>query len=705
MKKQFIVFLAIIMHLASASCVALAAEADRQTLIDSLTTGLNKCKNPIDSIATLYNIFDLSSRRERAGIGEQIYSTAISSGDNHSAFDILRNLANVYLGNDSMQSIIVERVQAMPDSHEKQSTEAFVKLSRSATRAQKSTEKERQKYLLKLISEYTSGNQGQDLTTQIEQLFKVCIYLGASSQSGALLCGYMDELGKLIEQIPDEYSPLRNMYYVQADIIYSNSNQSDKAVAAGKKLLGIIQQLEKRYKSAGRLYRNYDTSHYLIYRRFLSNYKHFSAEDIDKYYTAIKALAKRNEDIAADLADNQRVEIYFLMANGRYDAALNILKKQIDNPNQTAQLTNLLKLMVAAADSVGDQQAVTLSSLRLNQMLQEYIELNANEHYNELRILYDINKIKAQNLELEKEHNAAEAKWHLYITFLAGFTILILLLLIVRILKSSKKTRHLADALKKANAALQEESDNLRNTQRDLIEARNQARSADKQKTDFIHNMSHEVQTPLNTIVEYSQLLVDFVDEDKRQYLQKYSQVILLSCDLLKTLIDDVFDIAALENGKMAVNKQTVSFEDLCAMPLESINKYVNPGVKIIFERPDSKLPLLNTDPARVEQVLINMLSNAAKFTRQGSITLSCGLTDDKREAMFTVTDTGPGIPAGRENVIFNRFEKLDPEISGGGLGLHICKLVAKLLGGDIWVDTSYKGGAKFVFTIPVGRA
>lgn len=703
MKKQVAIFLlTLIGSIFPIKIEADASQTKTIAIIDSLRSCLSKCEKPSDSIMVLYNLFDISPRKERAIIGEQIYQASVNAKNNETSFDILRNLANIYLGNDSLQTVLIDRVKTFPESPERHETQSFIELSRCATRAQKSSEKERQKHLLKLLSDYTSHNHGQSLNSKIEQLFKVCIYLGASSQSGNLLCGYMDELGRLIDQLPDRYSPLRNMYYVQADIIYSNSNQPEKAIVAGEKLLDIISNLENFYHKNGRVYKNYDTSYYLIFRRFLSNYKLLSQNDVEKYYQSILSLAKNNSDIAADLKDNERAAIYYLMATKRYDEALPILKRQINNPNQLSRLTNLLKLMLVAADSVGDQSATMTASLKLNELLQEYIELNANEHYNELKILYGINKIKAQSMAMEQEHNASKTRWYVAITILSIFIVLMLLILVTYLFKSSRKSKRLAKDLQLSNKALMDERDNLRKTQQALIEARNQARSADRQKTDFIHNMSHEIQTPLNTIVEYSQLLVDFVDEDKRQYLQKYSQIILLSCDLLKTLIDDVFDIAALENGKMSICRQAVSMSEMCTMPLECVKKRLHPGVKVIYEALDEQLPLINTDKARVEQVLINMLNNAAKFTQHGTITLSYGLTPDKSMAMFTVRDTGPGIPLGKETIIFNRFEKLSPETPGGGLGLHICKLIAKLLGGDIKVDTSYREGAKFVFTIPI---
>ena len=133
---------------------------------------------------------------------------------------------------------------------------------------------------------------------------------------------------------------------------------------------------------------------------------------------------------------------------------------------------------------------------------------------------------------------------------------------------------------------------------------------------------------------------------------------------------------------------------------MENAAQYLHPGVEMVFANRNSEDVTVTTDRRRVEQVLINLLNNAAKFTKQGRVTLSYKVVGNMLE--FEVTDTGSGIPPEKAALVFERFEKLDSSTQGAGLGLPIARLLAGLLKGSLKLDTSYTGGARFVFTIPL---
>ena len=170
----------------------------------------------------------------------------------------------------------------------------------------------------------------------------------------------------------------------------------------------------------------------------------------------------------------------------------------------------------------------------------------------------------------------------------------------------------------------------------------------------------------------------------------------------MQNIVNDIFDIGALEGRQASVNKSPVSIHAMCRMAMDSVSSLANPGVELKFVSENDPDLVFVTDAKRVEQVLINMLTNAEKFTESGFVHLSYTIDRKESEVSFIVTDTGPGIPKGKEEEIFQRFVKLEKYSQGLGLGLPICRMIANLLQGSIEVDKSYDKGARFIFKVPI---
>lgn len=221
-----------------------------------------------------------------------------------------------------------------------------------------------------------------------------------------------------------------------------------------------------------------------------------------------------------------------------------------------------------------------------------------------------------------------------------------------------------------------------------------------QRKNMFLSNMSHEVRTPLNAIVGFSAVLTDedesFDDESRREF----SEIIKVNSFQLLKLINDILDFSDFENDNITFNIRTHDAVKLCNEVVETVMASRKLEVEIRFDT-DLSVLMLDTDDARLRQVLINLLVNAAKFTEQGSIVLELKM-DDADTALFSVTDTGCGIPPEKQHLIFERFEKLNDFVQGSGLGLSICQLIVKYMNGKLWVDSGYTRGARFCFTHPL---
>jgi len=239
----------------------------------------------------------------------------------------------------------------------------------------------------------------------------------------------------------------------------------------------------------------------------------------------------------------------------------------------------------------------------------------------------------------------------------------------------------------------------LENREAELIEAKEKAEKSDLLKSAFLANMSHEIRTPLNAIVGFSSLLTSA--EISPEEREEYSAIISTNSELMLTLINDILDISRLETGKIHFAYEDIDIPSLCQQVIMTTTHNRREGVECVFES-SYETYTLRTDVQRLSQVLINLLTNANKFTEQGRITLSFEVLEKEGMVRFAVADTGCGIPPEKQAKVFDRFEKLDEFKQGTGLGLAICRQIVMKVGGKIWVDGTYTSGSRFVFTHPI---
>ncbi len=241
--------------------------------------------------------------------------------------------------------------------------------------------------------------------------------------------------------------------------------------------------------------------------------------------------------------------------------------------------------------------------------------------------------------------------------------------------------------------------DNLEVSEAELRVAKDNAEEANRLKSAFLANMSHEIRTPLNSIVGFSNILA--TKELSLKNRETYCEIIQNSSDLLLRLINDILDISKLEAEKVDFCYKKCDIVPLLHRVLTTMEYSPQNNNEFIFNPRCASFELY-TDDQRLQQILINLLSNASKFTKDGKITLDFEIDEPNNRILFSVTDTGRGIPEDKREAIFERFEKLDNYVQGTGLGLAICKLTTSRWGGDIWVDPHYNEGARFVFSHPL---
>ena len=235
----------------------------------------------------------------------------------------------------------------------------------------------------------------------------------------------------------------------------------------------------------------------------------------------------------------------------------------------------------------------------------------------------------------------------------------------------------------------------LKETEAELIQARDKAEMMDRLKSAFLANMSHEIRTPLNAIVGFSDLLVETEELSERQ---EYIKIVRENNDLLLQLISDILDLSKIEAGTFEFTNGDVDVNLLCEDIVRSMGMKAKEEVELVL---DNHLPVCHviSDRNRIHQVISNFVNNAMKFTSEGSIHVGYKLKDGELE--FYVEDTGIGIEKEQLPHIFERFVKLNSFVHGTGLGLSICQSIVEQLGGRIGVDSEKGKGSRFWFTIP----
>lgn len=369
------------------------------------------------------------------------------------------------------------------------------------------------------------------------------------------------------------------------------------------------------------------------------------------------------------------IDARYLVATGEYEAALTAYNDFLQTEYARINHNIYKEALLEKADllvKMGNKEEAYGQYGKVFSYIKTSFEKNYPKEIDQL-----CTRFQADQLAYQNEHDRIVSMRF----YLAGITVSVLFLIFLLVLGWKKIFR-------------------LKHSQMRQEAMKEKAVQAIQRKNMFLSNMSHEVRTPLNAIVGFSAVLTDedesFDDESRREF----SEIIKVNSFQLLKLINDILDFSDFENDNITFNIRAHDAVKLCNEVVETVIASRKLEVEMRFDT-DLSVLMLDTDDARLRQVLINLLVNAAKFTEQGSIVLELKMADADT-ALFSVTDTGCGIPPEKQHLIFERFEKLNDFVQGSGLGLSICQLIVRYMNGKLWVDSGYTRGARFCFTHPL---
>lgn len=488
-------------------------------------------------------------------------------------------------------------------------------------------------------------------------------YSASNIQDKALI-SYMDALRYLPENNPQTYRLL-----VKISTQLQQMNRLEEAMEYVEKLNPLLEQNPEHplaipilienatyYISSG----DQDTALQYLHQAdsIYKNHTHEIAHEFSiNYYTAACYRA-----LAADYHDKEKADEALALYNQLLEVVSNN-KRSLEYRWICAEKIYLYKLLG-----------------RFDEACQIYKELySVTDTLASKSYIRQINALKAtyQVDEIELENKAQQNKMVVVLIFI-GLGLLTFISMLAIWLRRQKKV-----------VVMSTET---------LEQLRHNAENATRAKSIFLSNMSHEIRTPLNALSGFSALLTEEGLDDSTR--RQCTDIIQQNSELLLKLINDVIDLSSLEFGKMQFSIAEHDAVATCRNVTDTVGKVKQTQAELLFETSLEEL-YIETDDSRLQQVLINLLINATKFTPDGSITLKLEKQSEKM-ALFSVTDTGCGIPKEKQASIFQRFEKLDENAQGSGLGLSICQLIIEHIGGKIWIDPDYTGGSRFVFTHPI---
>lgn len=520
----------------------------------------------------------------------------------------------------------------------------------------------------------------------------------------------LQETQRMLNDAKERHDKLgRAMAYKQIGIIYLNMKQTEPAIEALQHYAELMKDEDSDFSSLSNIYyrmaKAYDYDK--LYEKELqvtNDWLKFLHEKVDKqkiaevrecynacYLTRAAAFVglKQFEEagLALDTAEHHAHLIktalslhHYYKMEARYHLALGNAAKALLYTDSVRLSTNekddhTEEIRAQALIMLGQDKEAALIYQNLYHDKDSVFSHETRQHLDELNTLFQIDELKTEQQRTKFR----------YTLIAASSIVLALLLLILYGWRTTARQKKANEELRIANE---------------------RAKVSSKMKSEFIRNITHEIRTPLNIVSGFTQILtspdMNLPQEEKKDILERVTE----NTDRITKLVDRMLELSDVSSEAVIERNDQIDVHELVsqAIDLSKITLHTRPGnpqSNVMFEFPDnvatSAVTLL-TNKRYAVPTLSQLLENALKFTSEGSITLRMMYTDD--HIRFSVEDTGIGVPADQTEQIFEEFVQLNSFTEGTGIGLTVARSIARRMGGDLWLDTSYSPGARFVLEL-----
>lgn len=542
------------------------------------------------------------------------------------------------------------------------------------------------KVISDLMKQYTTPKEcGNNIYYQIEREYA----LGMSSSlmisdAGKNLAieseSYFDNLLSLLSKLPVEFGA--NLLFCVSDnlfVTYFNIGNKVKAVKMLEVLMSVLAQYQELLKQKD-IYQNFDDIYSLYYEGLARSPEIIGKEKAKDYMMKFDEISRRPnglilslfyayEDYYKSLGDYHKAIIYG-------DSIILALKDSAFNETP-AVCSSIYKDQAQYYAQLKDYKNAYERFLLYDKINDSIINVEPKKLRQEMAIRYNVN-----NLELERtkllSHNRQIALMSV---------LLILLISIVWGISQRINIKKLQRVQKK-----------LIESNKEVLRQSIKAEESENMKVAFINSMCHEIRTPLNAITGFTSLLLDeSIDNEMKE---EFPELIKQNSDQLTQLLNDLLEVSNLNSSCAEFPVERADIYVICKQELEKLISFKKKP-NIVYQLDiEEKSCAIFTHITYFTRVINNLLNNANKFTDEGSIILTCH--KEGKQLVISVSDTGIGIPADKREWVFERFTKMDEFMPGTGLGLYVCRLIMKRLGGTIKIDSEYTEGTKVILTLPL---
>ena len=345
-------------------------------------------ENADDSIAALYNLFDLTKRYDAGVFSCPLLELSSRTMDYTIYLDVLRKVANRNARDQKMMDSLYEVIKEVPASDDQQETLIFIEVRRLQAMLNNMPKDERFRYLYDLVANYRD-DPSMPLYSRIRSLYLLTTVL-SKTVGGDIYDDYMDRLYLLIKELPDQLGPLSSLYFTQASVSSTLSGEYERGAAINRKLLSIIHSLKARNEANGFAYANYNNNEYSVLRRLITNYPALQQEEIDSCYMRIKELVAIDDELKEEYATVMRVEAFYLVAKKRYAEAVKAIEKALEKEENADYRLRLLQMLIECGEKTANSALLSSARKRYISAMEDWMDRRQDEKITELQLLLDL---------------------------------------------------------------------------------------------------------------------------------------------------------------------------------------------------------------------------------------------------------------------------------------------------------------------------